>query len=164
MDDRQVFRILGSYGYRDVQLLAPEKGYRNESHPFREGDGRLQNLILYKRESGSLRLIRNADRAAQQAARHGLPAREIANSRIVRLQAGNWIKYGAIYTYLPGHTIPWEAYTKDHLKLLGACLSNLHYALNTLPATSYDQVADQYNAIVHTMRHYFQQTGVQHAL
>jgi Ser/Thr protein kinase RdoA (MazF antagonist) len=163
MDDQTVSRILMQYGYDSFSLLPMEKGYRNESHPFRVG-GNIYNLILYKNEPDSLQLIRNADRAANFAARTGLPSRQTVNSRIVKLQAGEWRKYGAVYNYLPGHTIPWEAYTRNHIKLLGKTLSDLHSALNTLPTIGYPQIADQYVNLIGGMDAYFIRPGVSKAL
>jgi thiamine kinase-like enzyme len=164
MDNETISRILQQYGYSDFVLLPIEKGYRNESHPFQLPSGQILNLILYKDEAGSLRLIRRADRSSQAAARGGLPARQVASPKIVKLQAGIWRKYGQIYTYLPGRTIPWEAYTQEHIKLLGKTLSDLHYLLQNLPPNGYPLVADQYTDLVSFMRSYFAESGVKRAL
>jgi Ser/Thr protein kinase RdoA (MazF antagonist) len=164
MDNETISRILQAYGYSNVKLLPLEKGYRNESHPFQLPSGNIVNLILYKNEPDSLTLIRNADRAADFAAAGSLPARQTADKRILRLQAGAWRKYGALYHYLPGHTIPWEAYTQEHIKLLGGSLSDLHARLQALPSTGYPLVTEQYQQLTKTMERYFAQSGVRAAL
>jgi Ser/Thr protein kinase RdoA (MazF antagonist) len=164
MDDNVISRILSKYGYVENILFPMEKGYRNESHPFRTKDGQTLNLVLYKNEPNSLSLIRNANRTADYAAHADLPARQTASTQIVKLQVGQWRKYGAIYNYLPGHTIPWEAYTKDHIKLLGKTLSDLHHALHALPPNGYPLVAEQYTRLIENTVMYFTQTGVQNAL
>lgn len=164
MDEQVIRRILSQYGYPEVKLLALEKGYRNESHPFQTSDGNVMNFILYKCESGILRRIQNADRTADFAARAGLPARQTADNRIVRLQAGAWQKYGVLYRYLPGNTIPWEAYTMEHIKLLGKTLSDLHATLHALPPTGYPAAADEYSHTIEHMHQYFEKTGVVKAI
>jgi Ser/Thr protein kinase RdoA (MazF antagonist) len=164
MNDIVIERILTAYGYTGTMLLPVEKGYRNESHPFKLLDGQILNLILYKREPDILELIKNADRTANFAARVGLPARQTVGTKIIKLQTGNWEKYGKIYTYLPGHTVPWEAYTQEHIKLLGKTLSDLHFALRPLPADGYPRVAEQYIGIVDRMGTYFVQSGVRKAM
>lgn len=164
MNDETISRILTQYGYTDFTLMPLEKGYRNESHPFRLRSGPVYNLILYKREPGILTTIRNADRTADFAASASLPARQTVGSQIIRLQAGTWRKYGRIYTYLPGHTIPWEAYTMEHIKLLGKTMSDLHAAVLPLSVDGYPAVADQYTTIIKRMDGYFAETGGREAM
>ena len=164
MNAEIISRILTQYGYADYTLLPLEKGYRNESHPFRLPNDQTLNFILYKQEPGILRLIKNADRSANFASAAGLPARQTVGNKIVKLHTGEWLRYGKIYTYLPGHTIPWEAYTQEHIKLLGKTLSDLHKSLGPLETAEYPLVADQYFTIITRMDKYFSSHGVQEAL
>lgn len=164
MDEPTITRILETYGYRDFTLLPMQKGYRNESHPFELKDGQILNFMLFKQEQGSLQLIRNADRTSLAAAQAGLPARQPVSEQIVKLRAGPWHKYGRVYGYLSGHTIPWEAYTQGHIKQLGKSLSDLHAVLGMLPTEHYPSVAEQYLAQSTRMQTYFSQVGVTHAL
>ncbi len=165
MDDTIISRILKKYGYQDSTLLPIEKGYRNESHPFKLKNGTTLNLILFKSEKNTLELIWNADRSSTAAAKAGMPTRQPANDKVIKLQgSGSWHKYGKIYNYLPGSTIPWEAYTQGHIKLLGKGLSDLHQALEDMPKDGYPKVAEQYIDHLEKMRNYFNEDGVMLAL
>src|SRR5581483_8419087 len=95
---------------------------------------------------------------------HGLPARHTRDNRMIRLSSPSGVSYAALYDYLFGVTIPWEAYTMKHLKLLGKTLSDLHAILASYEAEYIPQVADEYFQIVERMRRYFSQSGVMRAL
>lgn len=159
-----VQQILDSYGLRPSAVLSTQKGYRNESHPLQLADGRWANLIIYKNEPGILNKIRSANRVSNYLAAHGFPARRTLDRRIVRLAAGNITKYGALYEYLPGETIPWEAYTMEHIKLLGKTMGKMHAALQRLPQPPTSLVADEYLTIIRRMRLYFSDRQVQAAI
>lgn len=157
-------RILAQYGYSDVVLLAPGKGYRNHSYPARLPDGSVVNLMLYKREPGMSERIARANKVADFAFAHGLPARHTRDPRVLRLTSSRGDAYAALYDYLPGETIPWEAYTQKHIKQLGKSLSDLHAVLLTYPSTSMPSVAVVYRTIMSRMRQYFDGTGAQSAM
>lgn len=157
-------RILAQYGYADVVLLEPGKGYRNHSYPARLPDGAIVNLMLYKREDGMRARIVRANQIADFAHAHGLPARHTHDERIVRLTSRRGDAYAALYDYLPGDTIPWEAYTQKHIKRLGKSLSDLHAVLRTYTAAGLPSVAAEYHAVVARMDRYFASTGVQGAM
>lgn len=156
-------RILQQYGLSPRRLHAVQKGYRNESYAA-DVDGRTVNLILYKREPGILGRIRSANRVSDYLAGKGFPARSTADLRIVRAASGNYQKYASLYNYLPGKTIPWEAYTMDHIKQLGATMSNMHAALKTLPQDGLPYVIDESRQLLKRMEKYFADDGVHDAL
>jgi Ser/Thr protein kinase RdoA (MazF antagonist) len=164
MNPEIVRQILQHYGIANAQLLPMQKGYRNESHALVTEDGRAMNLILYKREPGIVARIRNANAVADYLAEQGFAARRTADPRIICLQNGGAKKYGALYHYLPGKTIPWEAYTQNHLKLLGKTMSDMHAALANAPLPDLPLVADEYRSIVQRMQSYFAEPGVQAAM
>lgn len=122
------------------------------------------NLILYKRESGITRRIQNANHIGNYLAEHDLPARHTIDPRIVRLHGPHGTIYGSLYAYLPGETIPWEAYTMEHLKNLGGMMSTLHTILQPVPRKNLPDVIDEYRAICNRMEQYFGTEGVQKAL
>src|SRR5690242_11195119 len=124
-----VERVLAAYGVAYTRILPPQAGYRNQSFPVELKDGKTINLILYKSEPGILAKIKAAHIVSDALAVQGFTVRHPINSRIIRLQAGTRKKYGALYNYLDGHTIPWEGYTQDHIKLLGKTMSDMHAAL-----------------------------------
>lgn len=156
-------RVLRAYGVDYVRIGEVQQGYRNRSYPIELADGRTLNLILYKNEPGVLRLIWSANRVSEYLAARGLPCRQ-SQGRVVRVRAADQIRYAALYNYLPGHTIPWEAYTKDHIKVLGLTMSNMHAELKGLEQGRLPEVAEVYMGIVRRMERYFGQPGVQTAL
>jgi Ser/Thr protein kinase RdoA (MazF antagonist) len=161
MNDTAAQRILTFYGLSGVGLGLTQKGYRNTSYPVRLSDNRLANLILYKNEAKIDRRIQRANAVSDYAYHGGLPTRQTVDRRVVRLSRGETCRYVAIYDYLPGDTIPWEAYTQDHIKLLGLSLSCLHYALKDYPnSASLPSVAGQYEQILGCILEYFNEPPV----
>lgn len=155
-----IARILGAYRVPFTAIAPAQKGYRNHSFAV---DGAL-NVILYKREPHMLTRIQNANAVGNFAAAHGLPARRTYDPRIIALSSAAHQQYAAIYHYLPGTTIPWEAYTMDHLKSLGKTLSDLHAVLDNFTACSLPQVADESLALNQRMHTYFADPHVARAL
>jgi Ser/Thr protein kinase RdoA (MazF antagonist) len=153
-------RILQRYGIADLAVAPLQKGYRSEVYTA----GNAVNLIIYKREPDSLAKLKNANHVGNYTATHGLPARQTADDRIMQLRAGSLVKYGALYGYLPGKTIPWEAYTKEHIKQLGGTMSTMHAVLKNLERQQLPLVTDEYQAICKRMQSYFKQPGVGKAL
>ncbi|HTH71998.1 MAG TPA: hypothetical protein VL737_01385, partial [Candidatus Pristimantibacillus sp.] len=126
-------RILQQYGLEAREMHPVQKGYRNESYAATLTGGRMVNLIIYKREPEILSRIRCANYVSNFLASAGMPARATADPRILEGKVGEFVKYAALYTYLAGATIPWEAYTMDHIKQLGAAMSDMHAGLKPLP-------------------------------
>jgi len=157
-------RILTIYGLPGARLLPVEKGYRNESHAAVTSSGERVNIIMYKREPDILQTLRRANLVGDYLAEHGFPARHTYDPRILQLGSGVQTKYAALYGYLPGHTIPWDAYTMRHLKQLGATMSAMHDLLARAPFTLENQVTDEYLAIARRMQRYFTDDGVQRAI
>jgi Ser/Thr protein kinase RdoA (MazF antagonist) len=157
-------RALERFGYEDVALLTVEKGYRNEAHACKDRDGQTLNLILYKNEPEIVLRIKNANAVSNFLNDRGLPTRRSMDERILRLQSGRWRKYAALYDYLPGQTIPWEAYTQKHLKELGKAMGLMHSVLRDFDANGLPDVADEYVKIMRRMQRYFAQPGIRHAL
>lgn len=153
-------RILQQYGLNVRSVSDVQKGYRSQVYTA----DKTVNLIIYKKEPGSLARLKNANRVGDCLAAHGLPARQTADGRIMQLKAGSFVKYAALYGYLPGKTIPWEAYTKEHIKQLGGAMSTMHAALENLPQQQLPLVTDEYQAICKRMQAYFNRPGVRSAL
>lgn len=157
-------RILKHYGFSDVKLLAPGKGYRNHSFPAQVSDGSILNLMIYKREAGMRERILRANQVSDFVFAHGLPARHMRDPRIVRLFTVNGESYASLHDYLPGATIPWEAYTMKHIKLLGKTMSDVHAVLLNYDRNNLPKVVDEYTKILSRMREYFTQPGVRQAM
>lgn len=163
MQQATIRRAYAQYDLHDIELLREQKGYRNTSYPSRLPNGTSVNLIIYKQEDGMHECIMRIHRASEALVTHDLPVREVYDPRILHLRANNAVRYAALYTYLPGHTIPWEAYTKHHIKLVGMAMGQIHTALKDCKDT-FPPVADEYMAICERMREYFSQAGVIDAL
>ncbi len=164
VDNALVRRIASLYGLQVRRLLPVAKGYRNETHPIVDVAGHSLNLIVYKREPGILVRIKNANAVADFMASSGLPARRTADRRLLQMGSAERRRYAALYEYLPGETIPWEAYTMKHIKLLGKSMSDMHAALHAFSAQDLPDVVDEYAQVLSWMRTYFNQLGVQLAL
>ena len=160
MPQELVARILSVYDVPHTHVAAPQKGYRNASYAV---DG-TYNLILYKSEPGILARIKNANAVGAFVAAAGMPARAPRSERIVKLTSGDHIKYAALYNYLPGKTIPWEAYTMDHIKALGQAMSDMHHALTTYETASLPDVATESIDLHKRMQRYFADPNVARAL
>lgn len=162
-------KVLHAYGLEYSRILTPQKGYRNQSFPVVLASGEMRNLILYKREPGIVKRIKAANAVSDFLAGQNFPTRQTADERIIKLDSGSGrpAQYGALYSYLDGHTIPWEAYTQDHIKALGEMMGNMHAALAAFPpraADSLPAVTDEYLAIVARMKRYFGEAPVQRSL
>jgi len=121
-----------------VEVLPAQKGYRNHSYGLKLRDGTWLNFILYKDERGIVSTMHAAHRIGDYAARYGRPARFTYTGHIIKMVARPTletiddypeIRYGGLYYYLPGETISWDAYTRQHLKLLGEEMGKLHATL-----------------------------------
>ncbi len=164
MSKELVQRILQQYGLQSSSVQAVQKGYRNETYAATLTDDRVVNLIIYKREPDILGKILRANYVSNFLASQGMPAREVVDSRIMRLQAPGFTKYAALYNYLPGVTIPWEAYTMDHIKQLGAVMSDMHSALKPLAQHELPFVIDESRELLKRIEAYFTEDGVHDAL
>lgn len=156
-------RILQQYGIQPAAVLPVQKGYRNQSFAVRLHSGKMANLIVYKTEPGITRTIGQAHTTADALASQGFPVRQALDSRILRIKTSNGLKYAALYNYLPGRTIAWEAYTKAHIKLLGETLADMHNALKGM-RHGLPHVAKQSLEITLRMQRYFNDPPVAAAL
>lgn len=159
-----VVRILQKYELSYLKILESQNGYRNLSFPVLLRDKSLVNLIFYKREHGIVQKITNANRISNYLSSLGIPTRQTIDRRIMKLRHDQSLRYCALYNYLPGFTIPWEAYTQTHLRLLGKMMSDIHEALVQLPKRSLPDITEICISETHRMNHYFQDQNVQRAL
>lgn len=166
MDGVLVDRILRKYGLQSSTIHAPNAGYRSKIQPITLKDGRCISIIMYKCEPGITTRIKNIHHVSRFLAKQGFPVREPFDERIMQIETPTQARYAAIYTYLPGRTIPWESYTKHHIKLLGATLSNVHASLRSCPPArlQVNIAAREYQQINEKMREYFTRTKTQNAL
>lgn len=152
-------RIAVLYGYNITMFGPVASGYRNSSHSFVTTDGRKLNFILYKREPGITELIRRTNALGTYIATRGLPVRAPVDERILRVGE----RFGSLYAYIDGETIPWEAYSMKHIKLLGYALARFH-AVSEGFSGELPNVEDVYEAIYFRMAEYFGNPQIQDAL
>jgi Ser/Thr protein kinase RdoA (MazF antagonist) len=146
-----------------VDILPVEKGYRNEAYMVVLPSARKVTLYFYKADRFILPKIKAANFFSEQAARAGLPVRRLADPRLLKLEAPGYVRYACLYNWLPGKTIPWEAYTMNHLKLVGKALAYLHKRTqhSTYKTTNIESVCQQ---ISDAAKSYYSDKGVQTAL
>lgn len=148
-------RVLILYGIKYQRIFDFQKGYRNEIWPVLTTDGQMLNVTFFKRESGIVQRMTQADKVSEYLALCGMPARRRFDKRTLTLKSGTSTTNIGIYNYLPGRTIPWEAYTMVHIKTLGMTMSNMHAILADMPQIDLPSVYDEYLAIIDRMNKYF---------
>ena len=131
MNDLVVDRVIAAYGLDVARVLPVQSGYRNKNYPLVLASGGTVNLIFYKREPGILSSIKSANSIGNYLHSNSFPARHTYDRRIISLLALPNEQFAAVYAYLPGETIPWEAYTMNRLKALGRTMSNMHAILQS---------------------------------
>lgn len=161
---RLIQAIVEQYGLTPRHILPPSKGYRNESTPVELSDGRTVNVILFKEEPNIVAVIRRADAVATYCHSRGLPTRYSLDGRIVTLSSSNLLRHAHLYAYLPGKTIPWDAYSMGHIKAVGSTLAKLHSTLAEYPSDSLPDVEDIYAVIIKKLQYYLGDNGVVQAL
>ena len=126
------------HNYFDIEVRSIQKlegGYRNQCFKVVASD-KAYNLIIYKREEGIEEKIRNANFVSSFLNDRGFPTRVPIMSKrktdILETLFQGEKRFVCLYTFLEGETIPWEAYTKRHLKSMGRTLSDMHFALKGL--------------------------------
>lgn len=162
--DSIVKKALRAYGLPIKKVGLAQKGYRNTSYKAVLTNGVMVNLIIYKAEPNIVDRINRLNTIGSIAAASNLPARVSQDPRILQITDNTHTRYAALYNYLPGATIPWEGYTKHHIKLLGAAMGALHKTLNTEPQHTLPLVTTEQTELNQQMRTYFTESGVQHAL
>lgn len=151
--------IASMYGRVVSDYHGVDSGYRNTSHFFTASDGEELNFILYKHEPGIVGLIERTNALGQYLATGGLPVRKPVDPRII--QVGH--RYGSLYGYLGGQTIPWKAYTMKHIKLLGYGLARFHEVAVEYPGNLPD-IETVYREIYMRMERYFDESDVKRAM
>lgn len=146
----------------DTQSVGPlQKGYRNESYAITLESGETVNLLFYKREPDSMARIRQADVLSEAAAQANYPVRHRHDKRTLQIKTSRGVSYAALYNYLPGATIPWESYSRGHIKLLGWAMSDLH-ALPTSGNTN--RISNEIDELLERMKAYLCNPDVKGAM
>lgn len=163
LSDNHLSAALTAYGYGFSRLDFTASGYRNTSHIVETTGGKLCNLIVYKREPGIAERIQRINHLSSHVRATGLPVRTPLDMRILRLDSASGESFASLYSFEHGGTIPWEAYTKKHIKLLGMAMGRFHAG-----ARNYEgplpRVTDEYRDIVKRMDRYFSDAGTKQAI
>lgn len=164
LEPSYISRIFSMFGYDDAVVQDVRSGYRNTSYAAEASNSLMLNLLIHKSEPDALPRIRRTNTLGELLSEAGIPVRAPHDTRIVRIMVAGRPYHASLYNYLPGQTIPWEAYTMKHLKLLGWALGSLHAATRSLPNEQYPSVYDEYNAILGRMQIYFGNDQVAQAM
>ena len=155
MYEALVPKSLVAYGIKYSQIYPFQKGYRNEIWPVKTENGQMINLTFFKREPGITSRIKQADLVSSALLNSGIPVRSRIDTRTLLLKNVDVRLFAGLYNYLPGNTISWESYTKDHIKALGAMMSNMHFHLKDKIDIALPSVYDEYLDIVRGVEKYF---------
>lgn len=165
MNDSIVKQVISAYGLDVAQVLPMQSGYRNKNYPMVLSNGGRVNLIFYKREPDILSSIKSANSIGNFLYSNSFPARHTYDRLIISLLAPPNEQFAAVYAYLPGVTIPWEAYTMDRLKSLGRSMSDMHTILKSYKRSDdLPKIHGVYTPIIRRMRAYFADNNVSRAL
>lgn len=156
-------RIAEQYGLSAVGVSDSEKGYRSHMYKFR-AEGLPLCIVIYKNEPGILLKIKAANSVSDFLAAKGFACRRTRDPRIIVIATGKNRRYAAIYHYLPGKVIPWEGYTKKHLKAAGSALAQMHRLLMDYDQLPLPAVEDESLKLVDDMDAYFSRRPVTQAM
>jgi Ser/Thr protein kinase RdoA (MazF antagonist) len=162
-DNRIVLGVYRHFGIEPIGPLIVNKGYRNTSFACLTRQGWL-NLLIYKSEPGSVQMIRRANAVGDYLASNGFPARKTHDRRLIRLSGVSQVRFACLYDYLPGKTIPWEAYTRNHLRQLGVTMARMHQLLGGLDDVGSPKATDILEDQLDYMQSYFEDSGVKYAM
>lgn len=174
------------FGLKVLAIDEPKSGYRNKSYKIKLENGNLLNFILFKNEAGIFERMQGANSVGDFLAESGLPSRKSVvmdngenyctshiehctlHSPFVVLKNNNGhLRYGCFYEYLPGETIPWEAYTSKHIKNLGGMMGKMHKLIQQFDNSLIRQLPDETNIQlenIERMERYFKDENVLSAL
>ncbi|MEO5950392.1 MAG: phosphotransferase [Candidatus Saccharimonadales bacterium] len=158
--------VLSKYGLNYKTIKNVQKGYRNESYPIILNDEKTINLIFYKREPNIIDRMTRADKISGYLSNKGFPVRARYSPKTLQLKSRQMVTYAALYNYLPGATIPWEGYTKKHIKLLGLAMSDMHAVLESMSVSWPEDhtIVAELLEILTRMETYFNDASVTRAL
>lgn len=156
-------KALEQYGLPFGSVIAIAKGYRNTSHLIELENSTRINLIVYKSESGIQDRIRRTNQLASIFTATPLPVRTPIDTRLSVFRVNDRFFHISIYNYLPGHTIPWEAYTMKHIKLLGWAIGEFHKRARSFTG-QLPSVSDEYFEHIREMSRYFSDPNVVSAM
>ncbi|MBN2015383.1 phosphotransferase [Candidatus Dojkabacteria bacterium] len=127
--------LKSEYGLEQCKLKRLKGGFRNICFKVSSQKGDFV-LIVYKDEPEIKKTIINAHLVAKLLQEKEFPTRIPLTTKggheYKRFKFGNCYHYVALYKLLEGSTIPWEAYTRRHLKSMGKTFSDMHYALKKI--------------------------------
>lgn len=119
-----------NYGLKVREVRKLEGGFRNQCFRLISDKGKFV-LIIYKNDKDIKTIIQNAHLVAKFLSEKNLPTRiPIVTERgreYFRYKFADGYHYAALYNFLEGETIPWEGYTRRHLKSIGKTLSDMPY-------------------------------------
>lgn len=156
--------VLEKYDLKHLEILPVQKGYRNESYPTILENGSKINIVFYKQEADILDRIRRANLVSNYLYSNKFPARHNYDNRILVISSPAGDRYVSVYTYLPGQTIPWESYTKKHIKLIGNTMSEMHSLMQNIKTENFPEIKNELSDTLIRINQYLDDPNVQGAI
>lgn len=153
---------LDAFTLYGASVAPPRAGYRNVSYEVRLAD-KTYNLLVHKDEAGIVERIKRTNYIGTSLHAVGLPVRYPLDTRILAMHMGKTY-YASLYNYLPGSTIPWEAYTMKHIKLLGWVMATLHCAMKRLSVPGLLTVYEEYQMVLDKITTYLLDSAIRAAI
>lgn len=126
--------LVQNYNLKPRRIAKLDGGFRNQCFQIFTTGKRQYVCIVYKNERGIEEMIIAAHSVSNFLKKREFPVRypikSLTGEEFIKLRDGRSIQKIALYNYLIGRTIPWEAYTRRHLKSIGMMLSDMHYVLS----------------------------------
>ena len=137
MNIKRIIKI--NYKVDVKELIKLDGGFRNEC--FKVDDGKRNYIfIIYKKGKSIKSSITNAHFVAEYLKKKSFPTRVPIqtenNEKIIQIECEDGMHFASLYNYLSGETIPWEAYTRRHIKSIGKTLSDMHFYLRNVDIPS----------------------------
>lgn len=152
-----------------ITFLPKNGGYRNLIYPFIYNKDKVFNLVIFKRESNILDRIIASNKVSNYLFSLGYPTRNTilspTNQSILRISTSTKTRYCCLYNYLPGETIPWELYTKKHIKLIGQVMGRMHRELVVFEDIDrLERIKDRCDILIHRLDNYFSREEIVEAI
>lgn len=157
ISEKLIKRICSFYKLKVKEIFPAQSGYRNKVIPILSKENEKFNLIFYKSEPDILQKIKSANSVGKYLYENNFltryPIKEIVK---IKSQASEKVFLVCLYNYLFGETIPWEAYTSKHIKLLGGEMGKMHKALEIYSNETLSDAIEELKVLKYRMQTYFE--------
>ncbi len=136
-----------NYGFEVLKITKLDGGFRNSCFKI-DCETESFVFIIYKAEKNIKSTIINAHFTTEYLSDNGFPVRVPIKTKsgeeVSEITWGGGRHFAALYNFLEGVTIPWEAYTRRHIKSIGKTLSDMHFYLRDVDIPDNVRLPDWY--------------------